>query len=99
MSSPDHDAPPTHGAARRRLAGPGFLQIERIVLGQAQRADERRQGEALEHEGGQDHPEREKDDLVAKGKRMARGRGHRQGERGGEGDDAAHADPRDQQDV
>src|SRR5882724_632173 len=72
-----------------------FFAVRSCGTGKSQSADQRRERQALEYEGHEDDAEGEEDDHIALGKRLAVGEGFRDGNRGSECDDAAHAGPAD----
>ncbi len=77
-----------------RPAGRGSPRSPAAVAGDAQGADQRREGEALHHEGEEDHREGEEDDQVTVGERRPRVDGQRYRQRGGQRNGAPHAAPR-----
>ena len=81
------------GRAQGLDPGEPHFALDRPVVFESQVQQERPQGEALQHEGAQHHPERRDEDQVAVGEGGAAVLSGRQREGGGEGHGAAHATP------
>jgi hypothetical protein len=76
-----------------------FLAVRAGGSSQAEGADKRRKGDALQYERDAYNAEREKDNHIPLGERAAIGKRNRKSEGGGEGDDSSHACPPEDEDL
>ena len=80
-------------------AGVLLLRVDAVCFRQAEATDEPGEGETLQDKGGDDEAKGEIDDHAALGEGFAVGQGVRKGDGGGEGQDAAHAAPAEDEDA